>query len=162
MNSQSILISLLILAVIYMILDKNKSNRMSKRDGTDFSKAYQAKYLLTKNEWYEYKKLNKLAAEKGLRICPKVRVLDIIEPRKDQKNYLALINKVQSKHVDFLVTDEDLRIKGVIELDDNSHNSMKRQNRDDFLNTILESVGYIVVRTRSITEDTLKVFESDR
>ena len=161
MKYETILIILLILVIVYMIADKKKMNHTGKKGTIDFTKAYQAKYLLTKNEWYEYKKLAKLASERGLRICPKVRVLDIIEPRKDLDNYLVLINKVQSKHIDFLVTDEELRIKGVIELDDNSHNSKDRQNRDAFLNTILQSVGYVVVHTRSITEDTLKAFDAD-
>ena len=31
----------------------------------DFSTAYQAKYLLTKNEWAQYKKLKVIADEKG-------------------------------------------------------------------------------------------------
>lgn len=124
----------------------------------DYSKSYQAKYLLTRNEWHEYKKLKDLAKENDLYICPKVRVLDIIEPRKGQENYRALINKVQSKHVDFLITDQDLRIKGIVELDDNTHDRTDRQERDKFVDEILTSVGYKVVHTRSITETTLDCF----
>ena len=32
----------------------------------DYSKSYQAKYLLTKNEWYEYRKLRDFAEAEGL------------------------------------------------------------------------------------------------
>jgi len=32
---------------------------------------YQAKYLLTKNEWYEYKKLKEYAAAYQLQVCPR-------------------------------------------------------------------------------------------
>ena len=121
----------------------------------DYSQAYQAKYLLTKNEWYEYKKLQQYAENKGWIVCPKVRVLDLIEPRKGQKDYRALINKVQSKHVDFVLCDKDVHIKAILELDDNSHDKADRKDRDDFLNTILQSVGYKVIHTRGITEETL-------
>ena len=156
MNWQTLIIAVLALAFIHMLLDKQKGSTAKKAANIDYSKAYQAKYLLTKNEWHEYKKLKELAAGKGLQICPKVRVLDIIEPRTSKDHYMTLLNKVQSKHIDFLVTDNDLRIMGIIELDDNSHNKMDRQERDEFLDTILKSVGYKVVHTKSITEETLK------
>lgn len=119
-----------------------------------YKDAYQAKYLLTRNEWYEYKKLKKLAEGEGLQICPKVRLLDIIEPRTGS-NYMSLLGKIQSKHVDFVICDQDLHIKAILELDDNSHNQKDRQERDTFVDEILTSVGYTVIRTRSITDNTL-------
>ena len=121
----------------------------------DYSQSYQRKYLLTKNEYREYITLRKLAAEKDLIICPKVRLLDIIEPRKGEKNYKSLFFKVQAKHVDFVICDNDLRIKAILELDDNSHDQKDRQQRDAFVDQILTSVGYKVIHTRSVTETTL-------
>lgn len=115
---------------------------------------YQARYLLTKNEWYEYKKLKGYAAAKGLQICPKVRLLDIVEPRKSDA-YMSYLGKIKSKHVDFLICDQDLRIKGILELDDNSHDVASRKDRDLMVDEILRDVGYIVIHTRSITENTL-------
>lgn len=149
---------ILLLVIVYLIIDRKKGSAgkgNAEKGSIDYSQAYQAKYLLTKNEWYEYKKLQQYAENKGWIVCPKVRVLDLIEPRKGQKNYLALINKVQSKHVDFVLCDKDLHIKAIIELDDNSHDKADRQARDEFLNTILQSVGYKVIHTRGITEETL-------
>lgn len=127
-----------------------------KQEQVDYSKAYQPKYLLTRNEWHEYKKLKELAAGKGLQICPKVRLLDIVEPRKDQKNYKSLFFKIQAKHVDFVITDQDLHIKAIIELDDGSHDTQARQERDNFVNQILTACGYKVIRTRSITVETIE------
>lgn len=126
-----------------------------KKKKIDYSQSYQAKYLLTANEWNEYKKLEKYATELGLLVCPKVRLLDIIEPRKGEKDYIVLLNKVSSKHVDFVLCDKNLHIKGVLELDDNSHNRKDRQERDEFIDLILTSVGYKVIHTRAITEATL-------
>ena len=124
----------------------------------DYSKSYQKKYLLTRNEWHEYKKLQQYADIANLQICPKVRLLDIIEPRKGESNYMALLGKVQSKHVDFLICDKDLHVLGVIELDDNSHDQQNRKDRDAFVDQILQSVGYKVVHTRGVTETTLDIF----
>lgn len=121
----------------------------------DYSQSYQSKYLLTKNEWHEYKKLRDYAEAKQMRVCPKVRLLDLVEPRRGE-GYMSLLGKIQSKHVDFVITDKDLRIKAIIELDDNSHNRPDRIDRDNFVDEVLTSVGYKVIRTRSITEETIR------
>lgn len=121
----------------------------------DYSQSYQRKYLLTKNEYREYMKLRQLAADRGLLICPKVRLLDIIEPRKGEKDYKSLLFKIQAKHVDFVICDQDLRIKAVLELDDSSHDQKDRQERDAFVDQILTSVGYKVIHVRSVTETAL-------
>ena len=139
--------------ITQMLKDSSKKDNPEKEAG-NYTNSYQAKYLLTRNEWYEYKKLKKLAAEHDLQVCPKVRLLDIIEPRKGD-NYRSLMVKIQSKHVDFVICDQDLHIKGILELDDNSHNQTERQQRDLFVDGILTSVGYKVIRTRSITDNTL-------
>lgn len=121
----------------------------------DYSQSYQAKYLLTRNEWHEYRKLREYAEARDLRVCPKVRLLDLVEPRRGE-GYMSLLGKIQSKHVDFVITDKDLHIKAIIELDDNSHNKPDRMERDNFVNEVLTSVGYKVIRTHGITEDLIK------
>lgn len=103
----------------------------------DFSTAYQAKYLLTKNEWAQYKKLKVIADEKGYVICPKVRLLDIIEPQKGHEKYKTLMYKIQAKHVDFVICDKDMHIKVIIELDDSSHDKKDRKERVEFVDLIL-------------------------
>lgn len=124
----------------------------------DYSKSYQQKWLLTKNEWYAHKKLRELAEKKNLIICPKVRLLDIIEPRNGQKNYMALMGKIQSKHIDFVVCNSNMKILGVVELDDGSHNKQDRKERDQFVDQILTGVGYKVVHIHFVDEHTLDSF----
>ena len=82
-------------------------------------------------------------------------MLDLVEPRRGD-GYMSLLGKIQSKHVDFVITDKDLRIKAIVELDDNSHDRPDRLERDRFVDDVLTGVGYKVIRTRSITEETLK------
>lgn len=126
---------------------------------TSYANCYQPKYLLTKNEWHAHKKLKQIADAKGLVICPKVRLLDILEPRKGEKDYKSLFYKVQAKHVDFLICDQAMHIKAVLELDDGSHDQKDRQERDSFVDEILQSVGYKVIRTRYITDDVLDILD---
>lgn len=127
-----------------------------KKEEIDYSQAYQRKYLLTKNEWHEYKKLKELAAGKGLQVCPKIRLYDLIEPRKNREDYKVLKWKIQAKHVDFVLADKDLYIKAIVELDDGSHDTQARQERDIFVDQILTACGYKVIRTRSITAETIE------
>lgn len=123
----------------------------------DWTKAYQKTHLLTKNEYYEYKKLKQYADKNNLIICPKVRLLDLIVPR-DSENNLAALGKINSKHVDFVICDDKLYVKGVVEIDDNSHKRQDRIERDKFVDSVLTSVGYKVVHTYSVTEETLSCF----
>lgn len=137
-------------------LSAQKTNKTEHQNEIiDFSSAYQSKYLLTKNEWHQYKKLKELADIKGYVVCPKVRLFDIIEPKKGHKHYKTLMYKIQAKHLDFVICDSDMQIKVVIELDDSSHDRKNRQERDAFVDLILRSVGYKVIHTRYITNDLL-------
>ena len=123
----------------------------------EYSGKYQKKLLLTKNEWHEYRKLKEIAAQKGYQVCPKVRLLDLIEPRRGDPKYKTLFYKIQAKHVDFVICDQNLYVKAILELDDNSHNQADRKERDEFVDLILKDVGYTVIRTRSITEEILNI-----
>ncbi len=157
MNNFIYLVILVAVLVAYKFLERylDEKQKNDKLSDIDFTKAYQSTYLLTKNEWQQYKKLKEITDAKGLMICPKVRLLDIIEPRKGEKKYKTLLYKVQSKHVDFVLCDQDLHIKAILELDDSSHDRQDRKDRDEFVDKILTSVGYKVIHTRSITEETL-------
>ena len=116
---------------------------------------YKSKYLLTKNEWHEHKKLREYAARKGLQVCPKVRMLDLVTPYGNGKEYMTRFHKVQAKHVDFVLVDESMHVRAIVELDDASHDEKERQERDQFVDEVLTGVGYTVIHTRCITEQTL-------
>lgn len=121
----------------------------------ELREVYQARQIFTKNEWYNYQKLRDVAAIKKYVVCPKVRLLDIIEPRKGEQKYKTLFYKVQSKHVDFVICDQNMTIKAIIELDDSSHDRKDRKERDEFVDLILRSVGYKVIHVRRIGYDIL-------
>lgn len=116
---------------------------------------YKSKYLLTPNEWHEHKKLRDYAAKKGLYVCPKVRLLDLVTPYGNGKDYMTRFHKVQAKHVDFVLVDDRMHIKAIVELDDSTHDAKDRQERDQFVDEVLSGVGYTVIHTRCITENTL-------
>lgn len=129
------------------IVIENKINK--------FDKSYQPRYLLTINEKQQFKKLKAWASTHNAIVFTKVRVLDLIEPRKGINNYKTLFYKIQAKHVDFVICDQEIKVKCIIELDDNSHNNKIREERDNFLHEALSGAGYRVLHTRYITPEFL-------
>ena len=63
----------------------------------DYDKAYQRKYLFTRNEKSELRKLIAWASTHNYHVFPKVRLLDIIEPRSGCDNYKSLFWKIQAR-----------------------------------------------------------------
>lgn len=121
----------------------------------DYTHHYQKKFLLTRNEYQAYKSLKIILDKYQMIVCPKVRLLDIIEPINGD-HYKGALGKIQSKHVDFVICDKNLYVQGILELDDNSHNLPERQERDQFVDAALRNVGYKVIRVRYVTEETIK------
>ena len=74
--------------------------------GLDYANAYQQKWLFSYHEKDYYYKLKEFADRQGLYVFAKVRLLDLLEPRKGQKKYRTFFYKVQSKHVDFVLCNE--------------------------------------------------------
>lgn len=142
---------LVILAVIYKVL-------MERLSRINYREAYQARHLLTKRELQEYFKLKQYADARGWLICPKVRLFDLIEPKKGKGDRQTLINKIQAKHVDFVLVDQSMKLIGVLELDDSTHDRADRKQRDSFVREALEGAGITMIQTRSITPETLDGF----
>ena len=69
---------------------------------------------------------------------------------------MSYLGKIKSRHTDFVIADQNLHIKAILELDDSSHDAVERKDRDRLVANILQDVGYIVIRTRSIPETTLE------
>lgn len=79
-------------------------------------------------------------------ICPKVSLSDIfyvINPNENNGFY----NKINRKHVDFLICDtQTIKPRFAIELDDKSHNRQDRIERDDFVNELFETANLPLLR----------------
>lgn len=89
------------------------------------------------------------AVSNNYRIFGKVRVADVISPKKgmDRKNWQAAFNKISAKHFDYVLCCKDtLKVVAVIELDDKSHKKKSSQARDKFLESACESANLKLVR----------------
>ncbi len=84
-------------------------------------------------------------------ICPKVGLNDIFFVKiRDNKQFAVYNNKINRKHVDFLLCYRD-KIEPVlgIELDDSSHRRKERLDRDIFVDEVFSAVGLPLVRFRN-------------
>lgn len=133
----------------------SKSARETKDENEELKieGAYQKRWFFSYNEKEAYNKLKTIAEELGYTVFAKVRILDLLEPVKGNQKYSTYLNKIKSKHVDFVLCDKKLVARYIIELDDSSHNSNERKERDDFVDKVVESVGYKIIHVKAITND---------
>ena len=101
---------------------------------------YRRKYLLTKTEYKFYKELRVVCDKKNIIICPKVRLEDFIDVtcNEEKAKYRGYI---KSRHVDFILCDNDLNILAAIELDDYSHNYESAKKTDEFKDNLFKQIG---------------------
>lgn len=100
------------------------------------------------------------AVDGKLRIMGKVRLADVVKVKRgnNKSSWQKAFNMIQSKHVDFVACDTaTLGVKFVVELDDKSHNQSKRQDRDEFIDKVLEAADipvfhFAAKRTYAIQE----------
>ena len=139
-----LLVLVLIAVIIYQKINE-KNNRLpeeQKKEENDYSKKYEKKeYLLTPTELKFYKALKLVTDELNLVICPQVSMYEIVN-NKEYKDF----NKISRKSIDFVITEQNLKIKLCIELDDYTHNRQSRIYRDNFVNEVFKATNVKILR----------------
>jgi hypothetical protein len=82
-------------------------------------------------------------------IFAKVRLADIVRPARNpsRSGWQSAFNRITGKHVDFVLCDSShLRVIGVIELDDRTHERLERGVRDVLVDSALRDAGIPVLR----------------
>lgn len=87
------------------------------------------------------------AIDPHMTICAKVRLADVLTLPPGTPEWRAHFNRVQAKHLDFVLCNrDDLAPLLAIELDDSSHARSARRERDAFLNQACADAGLSVLR----------------
>lgn len=114
--------------------------------------------FLSSAELSFYKILNQTIGERAI-ICPKVSLKDIFFVKtRDKSEFYIYSNKINLKHVDFLIcSKETLKPICGIELDDSSHVRQDRIERDEFVDKVFKAADLRLIRipnkiSYSITE----------
>jgi len=140
------IIMILVIVIFILILQNIKlqvdTSPTSPVEEINYNTKYIKKdYLLTSTELKFYKLLKTITDELNLTICPQVALYEILR-NKDFKDF----NKIQSKSIDFVIAEPNLKIKMCIELDDSSHYQKKRIKRDEFINKLFDDLGIRLIR----------------
>lgn len=157
-TTTAIIILAVIISVAYILGELAKKPKQTAESDKAEAKeipiqgAYQKAWLFSYNEKDAYTKLKPIAEELGYTVFAKVRLLDLLEPVKGNPKYKTYFYKIQAKHVDFVLCDAKLVARYIIELDDSSHDTKERQERDKFVDEVVQSVGYKVIHVRAIDE----------
>jgi hypothetical protein len=71
-------------------------------------------------------------------VFAKVRIIDLVYIQKGTEGRQIWLNKTQSKHVDFVLCEPKfLKPVIVVELDDASHSQPDREDRDNFVDAVM-------------------------
>ncbi len=140
-------IALYMVYTAYMQVKNENENENDEK--IDIEKIpYRRKHLLTTNEWQFYKSLKEIADKLNFCVLAKVRLADLVETSAevDAKEKRKYLNKIKSKHIDFMLCKKDnLYPELIIELNDNSHKKEDRVKRDIFIEKVLEKAGYKIL-----------------
>ena len=84
-------------------------------------------------------------------VCLKVNLGDLFFPTcKDRGEWRAYLNKIDRKHVDFLLCNlSDAKPLMGVELDDRSHNKKSHRQRDQFVDKVFEAAGLPLTRFKA-------------
>lgn len=143
---------IIILILIIYIIAKNLKDKKSKQNNVEinYKQYYRPKrYLITLNELNFYKVLLEVAKELNLIVFAQVSLYNILQTKKnlDYSTNAKYFNKIASKSIDFVLADpKDCKIKLCIELDDSTHNKVKRQERDKFINELFKNLEIDLLR----------------
>lgn len=127
--------------------DENLTKYNGKKNNADY---FEKKNLLTKAEYYFWKKLKLKCDEHEVLICPKVRMEDLVNVKcEDQKTKQRYRGYIKSRHIDYILCDKDLNIIAGIELDDNSHTNKNVKKVDDLKNDVFAAIGVPLIRVKA-------------
>ena len=142
-----LIVIIIILAITVIILEKKLKdtekiqNEDIKKDINYNDNFYKKDYLLTQTELKFYRLLKQITNELGYSLFCQVSLYEIVK-NKEYKDF----NKIKSKSIDFVITQENCKILMCIELDDKTHEKQKRLERDMFIDKLFKDLNIKLLR----------------
>jgi len=136
------IIAIVIISIIVLVLSKNKGI-------SSVAYPYRKQDVLFTPAERSFLGVLEQAVGEKVNIFGKVRVADAITPNKgmSRSDWQKAFNKISGKHFDYLLCNKnDLSILCAVELNDSSHNSRKRKDRDVFLEGACEAANVPLIQ----------------
>lgn len=123
-------------------------------------------YFFSAGERSFYEVLRRLTPD--YTVFAKVRLADLVYITRGTTSRQSHLNRIDRKHIDFVLCDEHLAPVVAIELDDSSHERANRRSRDEFVDTVLAAAsipflhvtakrGYVLEELRSLLAPHLRI-----
>ena len=137
-----ILIFIIIILIIERIINNKPKEEKQVNNKINYSSLYNKKeYIMTTEELKFYKLLKSITNKYSLIIFTQVSLYAVIK-----SNNIKDFNKIKSKSIDYVITDNNGKIKFCIELDDTTHLKENRQERDIFINELFNQLEIKLLR----------------
>jgi len=106
--------------------------------------------VLTNSELFLYNLLKNYFKETNVNIFTKIRLADLVKSKYwiSWWERMKTFNKINRKHIDFIITDYSGKILVLIELDDKTHQLQERKNSDEMKNELFEILWVPLIRYR--------------
>ena len=131
--------------IVYYFSEKKFKNKKEDREVWPYKKK---DYFFNQSERKFYYTLSEILNNKFF-LFSKVRISDLLYLSKYQKEKQRYRNKIQSKHIDFIVCDkQNIKPLLAIELDGSSHLRNDRIERDKFVNEIFKDAGLPILHIK--------------
>jgi hypothetical protein len=101
------------------------------------------KYFFSAAERSFYEILRRLVPEHV--VFAKVGLSELVYVTKNGSEWRSHRNRIDRKHLDFVICNADLEPVVAIELDDSSHREQRRRDRDVFVDQVLATAGIPIV-----------------
>jgi hypothetical protein len=123
---------------------------LQRRESTAARLPYERQqYLFSKAERSFYEVLTRIVGS-DMQVFAKVRIADLVRVRPGTENFHSYLNRITSKHVDYVLCDRrSLSPMLVVELDDSTHDRSDRSQRDHLVDLIFESAGLPILHVRA-------------
>ncbi|MGN0688369.1 MAG: DUF2726 domain-containing protein [Oscillospiraceae bacterium] len=105
--------------------------------------------IMSPKEKSFYRAVKPIANELGLTVFCKIRLADLLNVPKNISKWQTWFNYIKAKHVDFVLVDNDMNIKVIIEVDDKTHSRDDRKQRDEFLDKAFKQLALEVLHIYS-------------
>ena len=119
--------------------------QLPKADPLPYSKR---KYFFSAAERSFYEILKRLASAEHT-VFANVRLADLVYVSKGADSWQSHFNRINRKHLDFVLCNRDLAPVVAIELDDSSHDEEDRQSRDKFVDQVLGAAALPILHVRA-------------
>ncbi|MGI6344164.1 MAG: DUF2726 domain-containing protein [Bacillota bacterium] len=148
-----LVLALIAWAVFVWFSGRNRRGQQNGGSGSKSPSAYERlpyrkkDYLFTAAERSFFEVLSLVLKDEDVHIFAKVRMGDLLYLPRGTSGRQSHWNRIQSKHVDFVICDkEKIQPLVVIELDDSSHNRVARARRDRFIEQAYSDAGLTLLR----------------